>query len=750
MININRNSIRVLSKSLGSGGSDPSAVFNLWKYKADNYTNLTTVVAPTANEGELAIVYNSQGIWILGTRKLKGYYMFQSGTWVYANQELQDKLRLFEFIDFDPQGTPPAFLEGRVWYDDTNKTLSMYNDESESSLQIGQEQWFRALNNTGATITNGLIAYVNGESGGTPTVALAQADSKITAQSVIGAATHDVENGTIGIFTISGTIRDVDTSSFTAGDLIYLSADTPGFYTNVEPQSPNYSILLGVVTKSHATLGTGQVGIQISGNIGGVIKIFNGAILEDTTIDVVSDGVDVSVTLERQGGGDLDLFFNSGFQSFDATPKASVDLTEGTDTVPKINYVFIPQSTNVLTANTTGYPDVQLAKIGKFFIKSAASVQADGCLMCFPQDDHLSRSSTNQGHLSHINRWIEEQNATWISPGVLPSVDITVNAGSKDNVDFITTLGQVLQLHQNTFPAKDTSVDDIYIVNDFTTKFNKISDLNEIATIEDGTTISNNQIYNLVIFGVSSSDSTETKLFLNLPNGTYISESGAINDLNKTSNFNIPSDFKGAGFLIARITLKFNSAANGTYTLINLEDLRGKFPSTIAGSGNTTSSIGWMPNSIPLGSLLTSGASFFVNAGAGIYLSMSGASDDAFFFNDSLNKAGSLYDGSDIALKIHCRISSNGGVGDDVGLLLDYAIVKDGDNTSTTVTNVAQVDYDVSGEIQDEEFDIILTTMTGVVGGENAMVTVTRNSTGAGADSYSGNFEIISLEWVII
>lgn len=155
----------------------------------------------------------------------------------------------------------------------------------------------------------------------------------------------------------------------------------------------------------------------------------------------------------------------------------------------------------------------------------------------------------------------------------------------------------------------------------------------------------------------------------------------------------------------------------------------------------------WKPNSIPLGAVLTSGASFFINGGAGVYLSLSSAADDAFFFNDSLSKSGQDYDGSDLALILHCKISSNGGVGDDVGLLLDYAIIMDGDNVETTVTNVAQQDVDVSSEIQDEMFDIQLGTMTGVEGADTVMVSVTRNSTGAGADSYSGNFEVIGLEW---
>jgi len=70
-----------------SGGSGVG-----FKYTATNYTDLTTVVAPSATEGDLAIVSNSQGVWLIN-RKLKGVYIYQSGNWEYANQELQNYLQ---------------------------------------------------------------------------------------------------------------------------------------------------------------------------------------------------------------------------------------------------------------------------------------------------------------------------------------------------------------------------------------------------------------------------------------------------------------------------------------------------------------------------------------------------------------------------------------------------------------------------------------------------------------------------------
>lgn len=181
-------------------------------------------------------------------------------------------------------------------------------------------------------------------------------------------------------------------------------------------------------------------------------------------------------------------------------------------------------------------------------------------------------------------------------------------------------------------------------------------------------------------------------------------------------------------------TLLGAGASNGLATL----NASGKLP---------TNQLSWQPPVLPLGSVLVSGATFFINGGAGVYLSFDGASDDKLFFNYSLQGAnGVAYDGSNLAVKLHGRLSTNGGAGDTVGFVVDYGIVKNGDNSSTTSTTLAQQDVNVSSHNQDIEFDITLGTMTGVVGGHNLLFTLTRNSLGAGSDTYSGDFELTGIE----
>ena len=155
----------------------------------------------------------------------------------------------------------------------------------------------------------------------------------------------------------------------------------------------------------------------------------------------------------------------------------------------------------------------------------------------------------------------------------------------------------------------------------------------------------------------------------------------------------------------------------------------------------------WSPPPINMGDASVIGTLTYLNGGAGKYYSMSGgAADDVIAFNWNLSHMELEYDGSDLAIEIEARLSSNGTTSDTVGLVLEYAFVKAGDNSTTTITAVAQQDIDVSAEVQDINFLSTLGTMSGAAGDTVMLITITRNSSGAGADAYSGAFEILGIK----
>lgn len=148
----------------------------------------------------------------------------------------------------------PAHQEGYVFYDTTKNALSYYNEEADITVNMGQETLVRVRNNTGVAITNGQAVYINGSQGANlPTVALAQANT-LDPSRAIGIATHDIENNTNGYITSLGTVGDLNTSAFAAGDALYLSPTTPGALTNTKPTT-GYIVLLGYCTISHVSAG---------------------------------------------------------------------------------------------------------------------------------------------------------------------------------------------------------------------------------------------------------------------------------------------------------------------------------------------------------------------------------------------------------------------------------------------------------------------------------------------------------------
>jgi hypothetical protein len=508
--------------------------------------------------------------------------------WSYFKDIVQAIASIFNWVDFTPQVSNPTYQEGRLFYQDSEKTLALYNNRSNTLRQLGRELGDRALNNTGITITNGSVVYVSGDNGTVRTIGLADASDADKALGTIGFATEDILNGEIGEVTFIGKVRDVDTTGCTVAEVLYLST-TPGEFTNVPPESPNYIVFLGNCGRVDAVNGQIDAKIIPRNNTQSVIKIFNGAVLEDTSTAVTSNGTTVTLSYEQNGGGDLSLFFNSGFRAFDATPAATVALTAGTDTAPVLNYVYIPESTTVLTASTSGWPSGQHVPVATVLCQSALGVQTDGVFKMHAWTDHLA-GSNEQGHLSHVNFWIRNQNATWLS-GIVPTTTIVVNGGAIDNVYFSTTIGTagVLQLHEHDFPVLNMQTGDpCWIINDFTTKYDRLLDLSSLDTDSEGGTLrSNNTYYSIVIIGIVSEDTADCKYMANAPSGSYSTSAGAINDASGYSNYSIPTDFKGTGFLIARIVLRYQTSASGTLTEELTEDLRGLVPSTSAGGGGS-------------------------------------------------------------------------------------------------------------------------------------------------------------------
>ncbi len=90
----------------------------------------------------------------------------------------------------------------------------------EAVLPLASYSQVRVLNNSGVAITAGDPVYVTGY---TTATTIAKATSSTT-QPILGLAKTNIAIGANGIVVVSGILENVNTSNFTAGDILYAGA----------------------------------------------------------------------------------------------------------------------------------------------------------------------------------------------------------------------------------------------------------------------------------------------------------------------------------------------------------------------------------------------------------------------------------------------------------------------------------------------------------------------------------------------
>jgi hypothetical protein len=166
-----------------------------------------------------------------------------------------------EFIEIATPSAPAASRMRLYAIDDQGKHFVEFIDEDGAVSRVQRDvAVFMAKNTTGGALTRGTLVYTNGVVAGFPTIAKAKADSLTTAPTT-GYVTQDVANDgfvkVLGIGRITGTgSQPVDTSAYSIGDKLWLSAATAGAFTNTEPVAPNISCPVGVVLTSDANTGS--------------------------------------------------------------------------------------------------------------------------------------------------------------------------------------------------------------------------------------------------------------------------------------------------------------------------------------------------------------------------------------------------------------------------------------------------------------------------------------------------------------
>lgn len=462
-----------------------------------------------------------------------------------------------QYIDLDITLSAPTEKTGRIFWDIDNDCPAYFDSQSGTVAQVPYEGLLRVANNTGSTLLNGRVVYGAGTTGTEVEVDLANAKTYDRNQ-VLAVLTHDIADGAVGKAVNFGVVRDFDTSSLIEGSRVFLDI-IDGNLTSTRPVFPAKPIIVGQCISSHAT--TGSILVAIAQDQ--YDYEFDGCVIEKQDYNIISSGGSVYCDVALDGGGDLPVQIMGDIYLLNCTTGggvggwARVELTQGTDTQPQYNYVYVELVGGVATLkSSTTAPTGSYANVGYMAIFTAAKTLTDGPIMNRRTTDAVSHDGS--GHIQHINERIRAMGSAWAREGMVPSVVINT-APTPDTVDFSITAGKFWQLHKQDSPVLDFATDGAYVLNTegngTLSMYDKITDINDLNEFTDGSNFSVNNRVNLIFILLGNKSTAECKLGVLLPNGSYADNSSAYYDTDGLTPLVVPNAVWDVAIPLIRLPL---------------------------------------------------------------------------------------------------------------------------------------------------------------------------------------------------
>ena len=153
--------------------------------------------------------------------------------------------------------------QGTLYWNSDEETISLVTNGE--SFELGQKTEIHVKNQTGAQINKGEVVYASGTVGNSGRILITKmiANGTVPAKRIMGVAAENIANGADGKIITFGKLKNIDTSSFSDGDILYVSASTAGAFQNTEPSqaSGHVSLPIAYVIHSHSN---GQIFIRVT------------------------------------------------------------------------------------------------------------------------------------------------------------------------------------------------------------------------------------------------------------------------------------------------------------------------------------------------------------------------------------------------------------------------------------------------------------------------------------------------------
>jgi hypothetical protein len=220
----------------GAGGGSGSGIVDL--------TTDVTGVLPIANGGT-----NS------GTPLSGNTVMFSNGTAIVQGAVLSNSAgQYFGMPTITAPSTPASGYNDLYAFQENGHTLLHSLDQDGSDLVLLRDNIILVRNTSGGSLTKGTAVDIYAATGQVPNVRAA--DNTIAAQHCEGVLQETIANNGFGLAVTLGYVKNIDTSAFSDGDVLYVG--TAGALTKTQPTFPGGARFIqrvGVVVYSHATQG---------------------------------------------------------------------------------------------------------------------------------------------------------------------------------------------------------------------------------------------------------------------------------------------------------------------------------------------------------------------------------------------------------------------------------------------------------------------------------------------------------------
>jgi hypothetical protein len=209
---------------------------------------------------------------VSGSTNLNGITDWVAGDWAIYNGTAWQKIDQTNLVTSVNGQTGAVSLTytdinaiGSVTSTDGSVTVSTASGVADLSVAVAASTTNMIClvrNSTGATLTKGTAVYISGATGQNPTVSKALATGDATSAQTLGLMNADLANNSNGYVTVIGLITNINTSSYTDGQQLYLSGVTAGTLTATKPYAPTHLVYVAVVEHAHPTQGKLFVKVQ--------------------------------------------------------------------------------------------------------------------------------------------------------------------------------------------------------------------------------------------------------------------------------------------------------------------------------------------------------------------------------------------------------------------------------------------------------------------------------------------------------